>query len=653
MDAFRHGISFALIGFFAACGDPYTEGESGAPALEEAELGPAGRSKFLGGTNGDGDYCNHPSATCASGEGDCDYTYQCNAGLVCGVDNGDNFGFSLLTDVCVEVSCTNKIQDGTETGVDCGNAECGVTCPDPCQGVDPVNGGVNHCTDTCPCGPNEGDCDSDLQCEAGLDCATDVGANYGFTPLTDVCEGAFCANGILDGDETGIDCGGSCSPCEAISGWVERVGNAAANVTADIAVDVVDGSVYVAGQFTGTLDSGVGNLVSNGSLDFYVIKFDPAGNPVWARSYGGTAADGDGQIGLAVDPVTRQLAIGTNFQGTADFGGGSLTSASGYDAILVVLDSAGNYVAANRYGGVGFDRFEDVRWDRFGNLFAAASFLNSISFGGANLVTAGNFDVAAVKFSPALVHLWSARFGGTGLDTASGIAVDYDGRPVLVGTFTGTATFGATALTSLGLGDVFVLKLFGTNGAVSFAKGFGGLGADLGWAVDVDLARNNYIVGGFKRTVDFGGGPVVAVGVADKLDAYVVSLNSAGAFRWVRTTGGTDHDSFTGVAVDTVSSDLAVAGNFKLTLPGFDDSGADVVSAGGIDGVVATIDSATGNTQSVERYGTAGDDYAESVARDGASVELWGVFTNTMDVGGINVTSAGSTDAWAAHFVSF
>ncbi|MBN1610317.1 MAG: hypothetical protein JW940_27055, partial [Polyangiaceae bacterium] len=48
-------------------------------------------------------------------------------------------------------------------------------------------GGINGQDDFCgsaqadQCAAGEGDCDSDAECQPGLVCATDVGADYGFT----------------------------------------------------------------------------------------------------------------------------------------------------------------------------------------------------------------------------------------------------------------------------------------------------------------------------------------------------------------------------------------------------------------------------------------------------------------------------------------
>jgi hypothetical protein len=45
----------------------------------------------------------------------------------------------------------------------------------------------SYCSVSCPCGEGEGDCDSDDECDAGLTCAQDVGASYGVSPSVDVC----------------------------------------------------------------------------------------------------------------------------------------------------------------------------------------------------------------------------------------------------------------------------------------------------------------------------------------------------------------------------------------------------------------------------------------------------------------------------------
>ena len=52
------------------------------------------------------------------------------------------------------------------------------------------------------CSAGEGDCDGDSQCQSGLMCSNDVGANYGFRAFVDVCEVPIVDT---DGDRIGND----------------------------------------------------------------------------------------------------------------------------------------------------------------------------------------------------------------------------------------------------------------------------------------------------------------------------------------------------------------------------------------------------------------------------------------------------------------
>lgn len=175
-------------------------------------------TKGTAGSNpGQGDYCNDPGFPCATGEGDCDTDAQCEPGNICGLNNGANFGFSSVHDVCVPATCEDRIQNGTETSVDCGG-DCGDTCVTACD--DLPNGNRDFCTTGCPCSAGEGDCDSSAECVGGTTCGVNNGPQFGFGPGTDTCVANHCLNNVLDTaqGETQIDCGGPCGDtCAAIT----------------------------------------------------------------------------------------------------------------------------------------------------------------------------------------------------------------------------------------------------------------------------------------------------------------------------------------------------------------------------------------------------------------------------------------------------
>ena len=199
----------ASLALFAlgACGDsraPTPDGEGEVGVLHAALT-----KGTPGARIGDTDYCGSAQASlCGLGEGDCDSSAQCQPGLVCVTGNLAKRG-ALAGDACAPSHCGNGLKDSDETSIDCGGS-CGSDCAIAC---DQPNGSPAHCSTDCPCSAGEGDCDSAAECQPGLICGTSNGPAFGLPVGTDACWGSFCQNGVKDGDETAVDCGGSCVPC--------------------------------------------------------------------------------------------------------------------------------------------------------------------------------------------------------------------------------------------------------------------------------------------------------------------------------------------------------------------------------------------------------------------------------------------------------
>jgi hypothetical protein len=190
--------------------------------------------------------------------------------------------------------------------------------------------------------------------------------------------------------------------------WAKRLGGASYDVGYSIAVDA-SANVYITGFFQGTadFDPGIGiyNLVSRGITDIFISKLDGAGNFVWAKSMGGTNYD-DG-FSIAVDASGNVYLTGF-FEGTSDFDPGigilNLVSGGSYDIFIAKLNSAGNLVWAKNMSGPSNDYGQSIAVDASGNVYATGYFRETVDFdpgtGTKNLVSAGDFDVFILKFSP-------------------------------------------------------------------------------------------------------------------------------------------------------------------------------------------------------------------------------------------------------------
>jgi len=117
-----------------------------------------------------------------------------------GIQNGNETGVDCGGDCAACPTCDDGVQNGNETGVDCGG-DC-AACPTCDDGIQNGNETGIDCGGDCAACPT---CDDGLQNgnETGVDCGGDCAA----------CP--TCDDGLQNGEETGIDCGGpDCEPCE-------------------------------------------------------------------------------------------------------------------------------------------------------------------------------------------------------------------------------------------------------------------------------------------------------------------------------------------------------------------------------------------------------------------------------------------------------
>ena len=300
--------------------------------------------------------------------------------------------------------------------------------------------------------------------------------------------------------------------------WSRKFGSFGQDTAYGIAVDG-SGNLVVTGTFIGPVDFGGTSLASvSDSADVFVAKYSPAGQLVWAKKFGNGSADTG--YGIAVDGAGNIAVVGS-FTGSADFGGGTLTSAGGTDIVVFKLSASGTHLWSRRFGNTGQDVGFALATDGGGNVFVTGYFQGEADFGGGLLSGEGSLDTFVAKFSSGGSHQWSYALGGTNADEGFGIATDASGNVLIVGAFQGSADFGSGVLTSVGGSwDVVAIK-YSAGGTPLWSKRFGGPADDMGYAVVADASGNATFVGTFQSTADFGGASMTASGYND---VFVVNL---------------------------------------------------------------------------------------------------------------------------------
>lgn len=360
---------------------------------------------------------------------------------------------------------------------------------------------------------------------------------------------------------------------------------------------------------------------------------------VWSQRFGGASADGGQSV--AID-ATGHVVVTGFFQGTADFGGGGLSSAGGQDVFVARYTPAGAHVWSRRFGATGTDRGHSVAVDGDGNVTITGYIQGTVDFGGGGIAGGGNNDAFIASFDSTGTHRWSRAFGAGLADEGLGIAAAPNGDVVMIGYSVGTSDFGGGPLAGLGVSDI-VLATYDDAGVHLWSKRFGDTGSDHGNDVCVDASGNVFVTGYFNGTVNFGTGPLASAG-AD--DIFLAKFNPAGVNQWGRRFGGTGLDDGYGVAVSP-------AGNVLVT--GFMQDavtfGATTLTSAGLNDAFLVSCDANGAAVWSRRFGSTLGDEGRGVAVDALGrVTVTGLVRGTVDFGGGELTAAGNNDAFLAQF---
>lgn len=412
----------------------------------------------------------------------------------------------------------------------------------------------------------------------------------------------------------------------------------------------------------------VARLTDSGSLGSLQYP-TPAGDAVTALAYNGVVY------------ATGTLRTGAATFGIAGFGTAPVTlaSAGGEDA-FVARFSAFQLICnwAQALGGTGDDYGQTLLSS--GSALYLAGVLKSptVTLGSTTLTSssAGNMFVTRLTDTNTQgSYQWALPGGGAG-STANRVAgLAATGTSVyLAGSFGGSASFGATTLTSAGASDMLLAKLTdrGTSAAFIWAQQAGGAGPDYG----AGLVRNGaqlYVAGQVTAPATFGS---LSLGTtAGVRPGYLASLTDpAPVLTLAAPTSAQRGSTITlygsGLAGTTAitfagSSNNVVTSGFTVNAAGTQISGV-VVPAGaqtgtldvttplgtsnGLTGLVVAPINPAPAWQSVAAT-TGGRSSIQYTSPDASgNILVAGTFSGTCTLGGTTLTSAGANDVFVAKW---
>ncbi len=214
--------------------------------------------------------------------------------------------------------------------------------------------------------------------------------------------------------------------------------------------------IYVAGHFEGTCYFNTETLISAGSFDNFLAKYNSNGSEIWIERFGGNQWDFTRSLSLS----NNQLYLTGVFRDSTIIGPYNLSGGVGGSIYFCKYDLDGNCLWAKTINGSGDDRGNAIITNDFGKVYLTGTFGRVLYINGDSIVSTNStidIFVASLDNSNGNIN-WIESFGGPKPSHGYGIALTPSEEVVLTGYFIDSIVFGNTELVSSGKLDMFVAQ---------------------------------------------------------------------------------------------------------------------------------------------------------------------------------------------------
>ncbi|MHC4563118.1 MAG: SBBP repeat-containing protein [Planctomycetota bacterium] len=272
--------------------------------------------------------------------------------------------------------------------------------------------------------------------------------------------GRVYVGGWTEGDLDGANAGSKDAFVSKFSAggdllWTRQFGGGSYDTVTNVSADAM-GNVYASGYSQGPLPTGSGKIYGA-----FLIKYDTAGNELWARQARSTSDAWGG--GVTTD------SLGNVYMSGHLSGGG--------EVYISKYTSSGEEVWMRQLTGGTDCTSYDISADGLGGVFVSG--MTNGDVGGAN---AGSVDAFVARYDTSGNLTWVKQYGTSEEDTGYGVSADGLGNVYVSG-----YTRGDLGGQNAGEGDAYISK-FNANGELVWIDQFGTENLDWSYHIAADSA---------------------------------------------------------------------------------------------------------------------------------------------------------------------
>ena len=316
--------------------------------------------------------------------------------------------------------------------------------------------------------------------------------------------------------------------------WARCSGSTGYGYSENISTDAYD-NVYITGFYEGPdISFGTDTFLGDfGTNYFFIVKYDSTGNEKWAKS-----SEGHGS-GICIDERGNSYVVG-------NWGWDSISNTH---ILFAKFDQFGNMVWSKReptdyHEGIGNNITRDVD----GNIYITGylSCYDSITH-----ISSDTFFISKYDSNQNLIWTQTAR--GKGFDQGNSIVTDKYDNVYLLGLFDSTFIILSTdtLINNTGAHNFFLIK-YGPSGNLIWAKNpqcYGNSNYGNGGNNLIIDANNNIFMSG-----SFGSNLMIldtdTLSNLGKENFYIIKYDSSGDVIWTKKYGGTGNDQSCSISMD-------------------------------------------------------------------------------------------------------